>query len=1179
MKKIKEVLLFVLSAMISVSMVFNTLVVGAESVLYNESYMQDNVEHYFIIGLEKQPLSCYDKAKEIGVRDFVLTEEGKSAYDEISVLHLLAKKDISDIIGRKPTVKYDYTAAFNGFSMALSLNEVNKISEHAEEIGIVSIEYGSSISPIATKSSVEKESTIDEDISYSDFTNKIFEQTGITESGLDGEGTVIAVIDNEFDCNHEFLTAPSDFTGKYSQLDINSVYQYLSAGPYISSKCYLNEKIPYRFSYDKMSFNTNDYTNAHGTHVAGIVSGNCEAETCTQYDPKGTAPNTQLLLLSTASLNSDECLAAYDDVLYLGADVVNASYGVTGATERSLYSETQAIQNIVNTGTIFCAAAGNNDKCTIFDKNFTDYSTGGKPDSIGGVMTVGSADNIVFKEDGNKILLSDGSEEAIVDGELNGLVESFVDESFEYVVISGFGEEEDFEGLDLTNKIALVKRGEITFDKKMINAMDVNAAGVLIYNNDSSNIFSISSDLIPVGMVSKQTGEKLSKLDDKTITFSKGIATIELDKTINVSDFSTWGFTEQLLLKPDISGFGGNIVSSIADEYYSHERYAIYSGTSMATPQLTGINALMKQYIDSNSDKYNIVNRSEYPEFIAKLLMSTATPIYTSDDLETASPRVQGNGLVNISNAISTPCYISSDSEKDNFRPKISLGDGYKQSYTLDFNVTNISENDCTYTLSTDLFKDEADENGNLALNTLRLIEDNEYIVTYTDENGNKLDNVTIEAGKTKKVSAVIKMSETVYNKIKSDGGRFVDGFVRLTSESNPNLTLSFMAYCGNWADVKSGDVIFDFGYKNPESDYMSFMSDESLNTAGVNMIDMSIGQPVYSPSGDNVFDNITLDLYFKRRCYDITARILNSDGEEIYSEYLVDSANRILFGDILMSETISINWDFKENGVIKNNAEYTIELSAVMPLSEESVVIGSQSFKVDTEKPEIKNAHVINVYGTDYIVIEAEDNVALQGAVNSQNMNIFSLASINSSSSGENLVLDISGNKLSDKIQVYDMAGNFTEISISDAESDISVVSDDTFGYAVTDEEDFYSDKMYITDENGNIVDVDISGDVTPSEAYEINGNGEVDVMLLIDGFETITFTMNVGIRGDANNDGICNIRDAAYIAKFLSNKTDEEYDGFLESIAGYCSDFNDDDYVSVRDAAAIAKNLAENN
>ena len=1183
MKKLKKMASGVIAAMFSFCIAAGEMTCIAGNSLYNTDYTLDNIENYYILGLEGDPISCNQAAKELGVMDFILTDEGKTAYQKIMVQHELIKNEISDILGREPEVKYDYTCAYNGFSMALSYNEVRKIADASEELEITNIEYGSTVLSASQTNENQSKNTAKSG-SYADLTDKIFEETGITQSGLNGEGTVVAVIDNEFDYSHEFFKMQSGFTGKLSKSDIKAVSPYLSAGPYVSDKCYFNEKIPYIFCYDKRNYNTDtviDSSDCHGTHVAGIIAGNSENTSIAAYTPKGVAADTQLILMSAYNYFGDELLAAYDDVLYLGADVVNASYGLSGAAVKKSYSETTAIKNITATGTIFCAAAGNSDKYSIADKIFSDYSTSGSPNNITSVLSAGSADNIVYENQNNLIRLSDGSEEAVCDADSFGIANELNGQVFEYVPIPGYGREEDFDGLDLIGKIALVKRGEILFAEKIYNAYMAGAEGILIYNNDNSDIIVMENSFIPSGMISKEAGEKMLEFSEKTVTFINGTPVIEIDEKTNMSSFSTWDFTEQLLLKPDISGFGGNIISSIADENHSHSSYAVYSGTSMAAPQITGISALLIQHIKNHPEKYEITNRSEYAEMSAKLLMSTATPIYTSDDMEIASPRVQGNGLANIYNAINTPCYISSDSEKDNYRPKISLGDGYNKNYTLNFNITNISDKDAEYNLSVNLFKDEADAEGNLAWNTMRLKEDTDYSVTYKDHKGKTITKANISAGETKSLKAEIALSDDVYNKIMQDGGRFVDGFVRLASEDNPNLTLSFMAFCGNWADAEADDVLFDFAYNNPDAEYGSVLSDKSGNIAGVNLLDITLSDPVYSPSentGDNVFDNIVLDLFFKRRCYDVTAKIYNSDGEKVYEEYLTDSADRVILPDNTQGEnSYELNWDFRENGVIKNNAKYTIEISAVLPLSEKSLVIGSQEFTIDTQKPVIKNVGTIDIFGSKYLIIDAEDNNKLQGAINYSESTdtLIGLASANNSATEGRLVVRAYDSMSGGEVEVYDMAGNYTTVSIKDAKYSLSVMTENYFGFASTDEEDFFNGKIFAVDEDGNRSDLVFSGNMTPAEAYSYYGINDVDVSFNIEGIEAGSFTVNAGIRGDANLDGVCNVRDAAYIAKMFSNRSSEQFYEFISSLAGYLADFNNDKETSIRDAAAIARYL----
>ena len=58
-----------------------------------------------------------------------------------------------------------------------------------------------------------------------------------------------------------------------------------------------------------------------------------------------------------------------------------------------------------------------------------------------------------------------------------------------------------------------------------------------------------------------------------------------------ISDFSSWGPTPSLGIKPEITAHGGNILSSVTGGGYDR-----LSGTSMACPHVSGVAALIVSY-------------------------------------------------------------------------------------------------------------------------------------------------------------------------------------------------------------------------------------------------------------------------------------------------------------------------------------------------------------------------------------------------------------------------------------------------------------------------------------------------------------------------------------------------------------------------------------------------------
>lgn len=79
------------------------------------------------------------------------------------------------------------------------------------------------------------------------------------------------------------------------------------------------------------------------------------------------------------------------------------------------------------------------------------------------------------------------------------------------LVSVGLGRQNDFRGVDVRGKIALVRRGEILFSEKVENAAAAGASGVVIYNSSPSNIQAslTGPGSIPAATISGQQGEML----------------------------------------------------------------------------------------------------------------------------------------------------------------------------------------------------------------------------------------------------------------------------------------------------------------------------------------------------------------------------------------------------------------------------------------------------------------------------------------------------------------------------------------------------------------------------------------------------------------------------------------------------------------------------------------------
>lgn len=155
-----------------------------------------------IIKLPGEPLAKYPEAQSLGVDKFIFTDEGQSAYETIAEEHEFAKEYLAGLLGKNSlTPKYEYTAAYNGFSVVLSHSEYKIIKNDMGSMVISDIyELGS------VEDDLEEEITLnpqaenrDSLFSYSELTDKVLETVGASGTDYKGEGIVIAVIDNSFD--------------------------------------------------------------------------------------------------------------------------------------------------------------------------------------------------------------------------------------------------------------------------------------------------------------------------------------------------------------------------------------------------------------------------------------------------------------------------------------------------------------------------------------------------------------------------------------------------------------------------------------------------------------------------------------------------------------------------------------------------------------------------------------------------------------------------------------------------------------------------------------------------------------------------------------------------------------------------------------------------------------------
>lgn len=313
----------------------------------------------------------------------------------------------------------------------------------------------------------------------------------------------------------------------------------------------------------------------------------------------------------------------------------------------------------------------------------------GTPATYSAALSVASVDNDGYTQ---LYITVDGQEFGYLDTAAKAATnfqENFRNKELEYVMVPGYGADSDYEGIDVTGKVAVISRGTSSFPEKQSIAQAHGAIAAIIYNNELGVIRMQINDgegNIPAISVTLACGEALKNGSGKLTVCNGDTKLFRLDRT--VSSFSSWGVTPDLKLKPEISGVGGSIYSA-TDPAISGGYYNYMSGTSMATPQITGAMAVLIEYLDKH---YPDLTGAEQRRVAADLLMSTADPLMATSTLE-YSPRAQGAGLANLVSATTTPAYLSNKDASEG-RPKIEFGDDDNKTgvYTFTFEINNLKD-------------------------------------------------------------------------------------------------------------------------------------------------------------------------------------------------------------------------------------------------------------------------------------------------------------------------------------------------------------------------------------------------------------------------------------------------------------------------------------------------------
>ena len=654
--------------------------------------------------------------------------------------------------------------------------------------------------------------------------------------GYTGQGMTIAILDTGLDVDHpSFAAAPEnpawDMDMVQQMLDTYDLNAEKLYGAGLQAKnMYYSEKIPYMFNYAMGNTNVShsDGTGDHGTHVAGIAGANALEGS----NVSGMAPDAQIIAMKVFSpmggASMDSIVAALEDCLTMGVDVANMSLGsACGFSESGLEEVDSIFRRISESDIIVDVAVGNEGNSSTMTNygyyklptTHIDNGSVASPSTYVNSMGIASVDNKVIAAD--YFALADGTEIfyqysiEFLYGEIDYTIYNLAPlGELEYVVIDGLGRPEEFydeNGNSLVEgKVALIKRGEISFGDKAINAQNAGAVATLIWNIDDSDVFyfgmttettdengNVIVPAIPVGLITLSDGQKMADAEQKTMIVPGDYSFREDILGGQMSSFSCWGTTGDLRLVPDLSGVGGNVYSTV-----DGGGYGLMSGTSMACPQVAGVTALVLQYL---KETFPEATDAEIRYLADALMMSTAVTVIDNESGLEASPRQQGAGLVNALGAITAQAYLSVNGSD---RPKAELGDNEDGYFTFTFTVTNYSDSAKTYTLRSSLLCE--DYKLDAAYPGIYFMGEQEHGLDNSGVTFSK-NTVTVAPGTTEEITVTIQLTDADKEWIHTyfPSGNYVEGFVYLESEDEVTLSLPFMGFYERWDEAP----LFDSGF------------------------------------------------------------------------------------------------------------------------------------------------------------------------------------------------------------------------------------------------------------------------------------------------------------------------------------------------------------------------------
>ncbi|KAF7556825.1 hypothetical protein G7Z17_g1136 [Cylindrodendrum hubeiense] len=586
----------------------------------------------------------------------------------------------------------------------------------------------------------------------------------LREEGYTGKGVKVAVIDSGIDYKHSALG------GCFGDGCLVTFGTDLVGDDYTG----YNEANP---DDDPMD------CQGHGTHVAGIIAAQENS-----MDFTGAAPGVTLgayrVFGCTGEAGNDILIAAFNKAYEDGADIISASIGGPSGWSEEAWAVT--VSRIVEQGVPCTLAAGNSGDVGMF---YASTAASGK--SVTAVASFDNAEtvsilNVSHYTVNNATTRYEFGSQAGTPDAWTGVKLPLWAPSYDTNVTDGGCDEYPANTPNLSGYIVLIRRGTCTFVEKATHAADAGAKYIMVYNDEAGIIpYDVSpvENIKAAAMVTPEQGKKwinLLKAGSKVVVEmsdgSDGKVTVEQvpnDLTGGaLSTFTSWGPTWEMDSKPQFGAPGGGILSTYPRSLGS---YAVLSGTSMATPLMAGIFALISE-----------VRGTLEPELIESLLSASSNPQLFHDGFSysefLAPVPQQGAGLVQAHDAAHATILLCPSS--------LSFNDTDNFVESRNFTLKNTGKTDVEFEIS------------HVPAGTAyTLVEDSIYPDSFPNEFASEgatirfsESKVTISAGK----SVTIEVLPTPPTGLQAERLPVWSGYVAINGTDGSSLSIPYLGLTGS---------------------------------------------------------------------------------------------------------------------------------------------------------------------------------------------------------------------------------------------------------------------------------------------------------------------------------------------------------------------------------------------